>query len=377
MSFIAYPLLVLALTHSAADAGVVGFANRVPWLVAGLPAGAVADRWSRRWIMLVADVVRALALASIAIGLLTGRLSFAQIAVVAFVEGTFAVLFEVCMRGVVRQIVATERVSAAIARLEAKDYGATVAGPAVGGLLFGLSKSLPFIADAVSYAASFITLLLIRKEFQESRTHNEHLGLRNIGDGIGWLWHQPFLRASQMLVAGGNLVWGGLYLTVIVLAKQQGASSFGVGLLLAIAGAGGIIGAVAAPWLLSIFSLRWVVLGSQWVTALILPFIIVAPNPLVIGILLASMQWVGPVWNAGVVGYRTATTPDRLQGRVQGAASLVAQGAASVGPLAAGFALARFGSTATIGALATFAWFLAVTATLIRSVRHAPRLTGS
>jgi hypothetical protein len=119
------------------------------------------------------------------------------------------------------------------------------------------------------------------------------------------------------------------------------------------------------------------VLGSHWVSALLLPLILVAPGPLVIGIILASILWVAPVWNAGVVGYRTAVAPDRLQGRIQGAASLIAQGASSVGPLLAGLALAGLGSTATIVGLAIFSWLLAVTATLSRSVRHAPTLAGA
>jgi MFS family permease len=377
ISFVAYPLLVLALTHSAADAGVVGFANRLPWLVLALPAGTLADRWSRKRVMLVSDGVRALALASIAVGLLIGHLSFLQIVFVAFVEGTSFVFFGVCVRGAVRQIVAVERVPEAVARLEAKDFGAVVAGPAVGGVLYDLGRMWPFVADALSYVASVVTLLLIRKPFEEPRTKAEHLRLRDVGAGLGWLWGQSFLRTCQLLVAGSNLVWSSLYLTVVVIAKREGASGSSVGLIFTIAGVGGLVGALVAPKLLRRVSLRWAVLGSHWVSALLLPLILVARGPVAIGIILASMLWVAPVWNAGVVGYRTAVTPDRLQGRVQGAASLIAQGASSAGPLLAGFALAGFGSTATIVAFAVCSWLLAVTATLSRSVRHAPTLAGA
>jgi predicted MFS family arabinose efflux permease len=377
ISLVAYPLLVLGLTHSAADAGVVGFAGRLPWLVLALPAGTLADRWSRKRVMLVSDGVRALALASIAVGLLIGRLSFVQIVIVAFVEGTSFVFFGVCARGAVRQIVAVGRVPEAVARLEAKDYGAVVAGPAVGGVLYDLGRMWPFVADALSYVASVVTLLLIRQQFEEPRTNAEDLRLRDLGDGLRWLWGQSFLRTCQLLVAGSNLVWGGLYLAVVVIAKREGASGSSVGIMFTIAGAGGLAGALVAPRLLRRVSLRWAVLGSHWVSALLLPLILVAPGPLVIGIILASMLWVAPVWNAGVVGYRTAVAPDRLQGRIQGAASLIAQGASSVGPLLAGFALAGLGSTATIVALAFFSWLLAVTATLSRSVRHAPTLAGA
>src|SRR5919204_6092281 len=85
---IAYPLLVLALTHSPAQAGVVGFARIVPWALFGFLAGVAADRFNRKRLMLAADVVRAAAVLSIVLALAVDALTVAQIAAVAFVEGT-------------------------------------------------------------------------------------------------------------------------------------------------------------------------------------------------------------------------------------------------------------------------------------------------
>lgn len=91
MTLIAYPLLVLAATHSPAKAGFVSFARLMPQVLFGLIAGVAADRWNRKWLMIGSDTVRALAIASLAATILSGRLAFWQVVVVGFVEGTGSV----------------------------------------------------------------------------------------------------------------------------------------------------------------------------------------------------------------------------------------------------------------------------------------------
>src|SRR5918912_3723592 len=78
-AWLAYPLLVLALTDSPAKAGIVTFVNRFPFFLFSLPAGALVDRWNRRRIMLLCDAGRALGVGSIALTLALGRSSFVQI----------------------------------------------------------------------------------------------------------------------------------------------------------------------------------------------------------------------------------------------------------------------------------------------------------
>lgn len=92
---IAYPLLVLAMTHSAAKAGIVGFTRVVPWAVFGLVAGLAVDRFPRKRMMITSDIVRACALASIVVAIAVGHLTFAQVAVVAFLEGSMYVFFNI------------------------------------------------------------------------------------------------------------------------------------------------------------------------------------------------------------------------------------------------------------------------------------------
>jgi len=166
---VAYPLLVLAQTHSPAKAGLVGFAQSLPYMLFYLPAGALVDRWNRKRVMLVADAGRALALGSLALALALDELTLAQIIVVAFVEGSLFVFFSLSESAALPQIVPKEQLPTAVAQNQARIQGADLAGQPLGGALFGISRLLPFAADAISYAISFVSLLFVRPAFQEER----------------------------------------------------------------------------------------------------------------------------------------------------------------------------------------------------------------
>ena len=112
---IAYPLVVLALTHSPAKAGIVGFARIVPWALFGLLAGLAVDRLPRKAMMITSDIVRAFAVGSIAIAAAIGHLTFAHIAAVAFVEGSMYVFFNIAEVGALRSVVSTEQLPTAAA----------------------------------------------------------------------------------------------------------------------------------------------------------------------------------------------------------------------------------------------------------------------
>src|SRR5918912_4039681 len=161
-SAIAYPLLVLATTHSAFRAGLVGFARIFPYTLFALLAGVAADRWNRKRLMIVADVVRALAVGSLVAALAAGVLTFAQIVVVAFVEGAMFVTFNIAEVGTLGAVVPAPQLPEAAALEQARMSVVQLAGPPLGGALFGIGRSLPFLADALSYACSLGTLLAMR-----------------------------------------------------------------------------------------------------------------------------------------------------------------------------------------------------------------------
>ena len=244
---IAYPLLVLAVTHSPVQAGVVGFARVVPWALFGVIAGAAVDRLHRKRMMIVSDIVRVGAVTSIVVAIALHRLSFAQIAIVAFIEGTMYVFFNIAEIGALRSVVPGRQLPAAAAAEQARYSTMTIVAPPLGGSLFGVWRALPFLADAVSYVFSLASLLAIRTPFQEEREY-EQVPLRTqLAEGFRWLWGHRFLRTCALLFTWVNLVFEGIFLVMIVVGRRQGLSGAQIGALIAVIGVFSLAGSAAAP----------------------------------------------------------------------------------------------------------------------------------
>ena len=95
VSQLAFPLLILALTGSAAQAGFAGALRALPYLFFSLPAGALIDRWDRKLTMIICDSGRAISLASIPIAYAFGDLTIIQLYLVSAIEGTLFVFFNI------------------------------------------------------------------------------------------------------------------------------------------------------------------------------------------------------------------------------------------------------------------------------------------
>jgi MFS family permease len=371
ISLVAYPLLVLATTGSPAKAGLVGFARTLPIAVLALPAGALADRVDRKRLMVASDALRALALASIPVAIVAGSVPYRLVLLVALVDGTGFVVTYVSERGALRQLVPPEQLGEAVARNESRTFAAMLAGPPLGGLLYGLARAVPFLVDAISYAAAAVGKLLIRSDFQGAAVAETPSGA---GEGLRWIWRRPFFRLCALLFAGSNPIFQGLNLLIVVLARRHGASPAEIGLMLGIAAAGGLTGALLAPALQRRVTARQVLIGESWVLALTVPLMAVVHPALALGAILAVAELVTPVTNSIVVAYRVALAPDRLQGRVQAASTLISFSAGWLGPLAVGFLVQSAGSTATVLVLTGWALILAAVATGARAFRHPPAL---
>lgn len=370
---IAYPLLVLALTHSPAKAGIVGFAGLLPYGLFVLFAGVAADRWNRRRVMLVADYVRVAAIGWLVVALAFDWITFAQIAVIAFVEGTCFVFFNIAEVGALRSVVPAAQLPDAAAVEQARYSTVTLVGPAAGGALFGLGRVLPFAVDVVSYVFSVVSLLAIRTPFQEVRQRDTTPIRSQIAEGFHWLWQQHFLRTCALIFAGTNFVFQGIFLVFVVVARRQGLSSGEIGLCFALFGASALLGSVAAPLVNRLLSMRHIVVLNMWLNSTIAAYVFV-PS---IYVLLASSVLVSffiPAGNAAIIGYRTAVTPDRLIGRVSSVARGIALAAQPLGPLAAGLLLAATTPRWTVFVFAAIMALLALWATLSPSIRRAPSL---
>lgn len=370
---IAYPLVVLAVTHSPAKAGLVAFARILPWGLFGFAAGVAVDRFRRRRMMLTADLVRAAAMVSLVVALGLGDLTFAQVAIVAFVEGTMYVFFNVSEVGALRSVVPARQLPRAAAAEQARYSTVTIVAPPLGGALFGLGRSLPFLADAVSYAFSLASLLAIRTPFQEERDRDEAPLRAQLAEGFRWLWGHPFLRACAVLFSGTNLVFEGLLLTLIVAGRRQGLSGGEIGGLIAAFGACSLLGAIASPAVQRRFSMGTIVLGSFWLQIAVVAFVAV-PNVYVLIAASAPFALLNASVNAVVIGYRVALVPDRLTGRVNSVARTIAMCTAPLGALAAGVMLGSLSARTTVAIFSGCLLALAAVATALPSMRHAPSL---
>jgi predicted MFS family arabinose efflux permease len=371
-SAVAYPLLVLALTGSPAQAGIVGFAATIPYLLVQLPAGVLVDRVDRRTAMIVCDMGRLAALGGLAAAVWAGHAPIVLITAVAFAEGCLTVVFDLAERSAVQLIVPSVQLEAALAQNEARVRGAALAGQPLGGALFGIGRAVPFAADAASYVISLATLALIRRRLMAAGGGERRHPVAEMLEGLRWLWRQPFLRATTLLVAGSNGLFQAVVLAVIVIARAHGASPGAVGLILAGFGAGGLLGALAAAQIAARLPAAAIVIGANWVWAALLPVIALVPRPLAIGAAGAGMAFVGPVWNVVIGSLDLRLTPAHMLARVQAVGQTAAFGAIPLGSLVGGVLLDRLGSEETIWALAAGMLAVAVAATLTPSVRRPP-----
>jgi MFS family permease len=371
---IAYPLLVLALTGSPAKAGVVGFARIIPWTIFGVVAGVVADRLNRKRVMIVCDIVRLAAIVSLVIALAAHRATVLQIAVVAFVEGSMYIFFNIAELGALRSVVPSRQLPDAAAAEQARYATVALVAPAAGGALFGLGRSLPFVADAVSYFFSLGSLLLMRTPFQETREKDDASTWAQLSEGFRWLWGHRFFRTCALLFSFVNLIGNALFLVLIVVARRQGLSGAQIGLLIAVFGACSLLGSLAVPRLIRALSMRSIIIAGFWVQ---LGFAVFLLKPscyvLLAGIIPAAFLL--PAGNSVVIGYRTAVVPDRLTGRVGGVARTIALCTMAFGPLSAGFLLGAMSPRATISVYAVAMLVLALIGTAHPAIRNAPRLS--
>src|SRR6266487_4950151 len=205
----AFPLLVWDLTHSAAQVGLVGGLGTLPYVFLRLLVGALIDRWNRKRVMILCDIGRALNLASVLVALVFGQLTVIQLYFNALTEGTLFVFFNLAEVACLPRVVAKKQLPAATAQNEATQGITALLSPLLGAALYSLRQALPFLADAVSYVASVISLLFIRAEFQGTRAPVRRKLRHEIGEGLAWLWRQPLIRYMAFLTGGNNFVSAG------------------------------------------------------------------------------------------------------------------------------------------------------------------------
>lgn len=345
LSSLAYPLLVLALTHSPLLAGTVGSAQLVVAMAFRLPAGALADRLDRRSVMLTCDVGRLAALLALGIVVLLHHASWELVLLVSVVESSLSVLFSPAESGAVRAVVTEpEQLPQAMASNEVRHYGASVAGPALGGALFSLAQGAPFLADALSYVISTATVGSLRGAFRPERQPAQRIH-REIAAGIAFVLGRPFLRSLIVLLPLINFAFDGAIFAVIVALRRSGVNPSVIGLAAGLISAGGLLGAVFAAAILRKINLWTLVMIICWVGSALFLVSAQEAGSIVMAIPVAVTLVLAPPASASLMARQMAITPDELQGRVQSIVNLAAQGLAALAPAVAGLLIARASAT--------------------------------
>jgi MFS family permease len=376
VSQLAYPLLMLALTKSPAQAGFISASRTLPYLLLGLPAGALVDRWNRKRLMIVCDAGRALALDSIPLALALGQLTLAQLYIVALLEGVLNVFFNLAETAALTRVVTRDQIPAATTLNEVTLSTGSMLGPALGGLIFAIGQGFAFLADAISYAVSVVSVWFIRAELSASQAAGTNRLVDDIRAGVVWLWRHPLLRLLALITGGTVMIESGYMLVVIILAERMGASSAVTGLVLGAGGVGSVVGAALSGPAMRRLTFGQIAMGVHWIWALLLPLYALAPNPLALAAITAAAYGITPVFFVAQYSYRLSNIPDELQGRVNGVFRLLLFGGQPLGLALAGLLSQVIGPVRTVLVFSALLALLALAITLSRELRHVGRLVG-
>jgi MFS family permease len=346
MSALVVPLIGYAITGSTTQAGWAATAALLGTTFARLPAGALVDRWPRGRVLVAANLVGAVCYGSLAVATLAHRLTLAQLVAAAFVSGVSAAFFAPATSAAVRTVVDRADLPVALSRQEARDHGAQLVGPPLGGALYTVARGLPFLVDAVSYVVGAASVWFVRTPLPAPERSQQRI-MGDVGEGLAYLWKQTAVRA--IMLWGGLINFAGalVFATVTLRLVRAGVHPALIGLVETIAAVAGLAGALVAPVIV-----RRVPTGLMTaVTGLVVAAIFVpmawATQVSVIGALFAVGTFLLPANNTGISAYMTSVVPDRLQGRVHAAAGLLAGSLYPFAPAVAGTLLGSVGSTAT------------------------------
>ncbi len=366
ISGLAMPLLTLAITGSPILAGIVGFVWAGVQLATQMPIGVVTDRFDRRKLMLTADAVRLTAKALLAWAVLTGRANLAWIIAVTVVDAMFTVLHQTSQFGAVRAIVPLPQVAEATAANQARLAATNLAGPPIGGALFGFARSLPFIADAISDLLSFIGVWLIRRPLQQERTEPREHPVKELVEGVRFTFGEPFLRTVILIAPPFNVAVNGLAFAVIVILQQQGTAPALIGVAEAIISMGALAGGLLAPFIVRRVPMRPLVIGGFWVFTALMAAGSLLTGSILVALPLALTFLLIPSLNSMLFGYQAAVTPDRLQGRVISVIFTGIMSVATISALLAGAFVHWWGGPSTVLAFAAIMSISALGATFGR-----------
>jgi MFS family permease len=349
VSMTVLPLLVVALTGSGIAMGVVGVLQLLPDLLLGLPAGALADRWDRRRMIIIADLGRALLTALIPLSVMLGWPTMAVILLVTFPINTLRVVFLAAWTAAMPSIVRPDQVGRAAGFAEAIGSASFVIGPAVAGLLVVVIGPGPTLAlDAASFVVSAASLMLIRRPLRADRSGIESHLLADIREGVAYVVQEPVLRVLVPFWTVVSVSMAPIVPVVIFfLTIDRGEGAGVVGLILSAYGAGSVVGALLATRFTNGRLGRLMLSANVVAAACILCFALSA-QPLIQAAFAMAAGVAGALVFVPYITLRSTIPPNYLMGRVGSSARTISVGLAPIGTLLAGLSLDALGGQTTL-----------------------------
>jgi MFS family permease len=339
INFVAMPLLALTLTNDPRLLALTTFALFVPWLLVGLPAGVMVDRFDRRRLMVCANVVRVALFALVALGAAGGWLEIPILVVLLISIGCCEVVFDSSAQAFLPLIVAPAQLGRANSYLFAAEVVAgSIVGLSIGAMLFDRAIGLPFAANAVSFAIAAALIASIQLVRGRSLSASPATRDRALRVGLRFLWSDRLLRTLAMMFTVTNLgLMFGQGVFVMYAVDELGLSSGEFGILLAVTAMGAATGGLIGHHVMSALGVRATVVA---------PYLAFGTGNIVIGF--ATSAWLVAatgfvlgasitVWNVVTVTVRQRVIPVDRFGRVNAVYRWLGAAASAVGVAAGGF----------------------------------------
>lgn len=382
-------LIVTVIGATALQISILSALGVVPYLFLGLIIGAVMDRWRRQPTLVITSIGRALALASIPVLVLTNALNFWSLAAVVLTLGVLTLFADSAAQPFLPHLVPRRSLVMANARLGQSATVAGTAGPALGGALITLvGAPLLFVFEAVILAVAALLQSRIRvvETRRKARAPGRHIG-HDIAEGMRYTYRHrmllPLAVSVHLWFLANSIV---TTLFGVFALRELDVPEWAFGLILAVGGLGGFLGALLAPRVGSrVGAGRAILLGrivtvAPWLTLALLPLTAATSLALLVPVLAAAQFLYAlsqGIEDANEMGYRQAVAPDALQGRMNATIRTANRVIFFFGALLAGLLATLLGYRVTIGiAAAVFAVAaLVIVFSPLRNARHGDQHT--
>ena len=352
MAVVGVPLLAVESLHASTFVvAALTAAAYLPWLVIGLPAGVWVDRLPRRPLMIICDVVSALLYASLPIAAWLGALTIGQVVIVALAAGSCNVFFSTAYRAYLPSLVTTADLIEGNAKLQGSMSVANICGRGAAGIAAqAVGDAAALLFNAASFLVSAACLLLIRTGTPPHEPVQRDSVRAEISAGIRFIARDRYLRPLTIYPAVSNLAYSGsTALVVVFLIRVAGFGAAAVGLLMAFAGIGGLLGAVTARRLarrLGTARTLWLSALATGLFGLLIPLTATGPRATCYAIGSAVVAAGIIVFNTIASSFRQTYCPPSMLGRITASMSFLVFGSIPLGALLAG----AIGDTLTVRA---------------------------